>query len=89
MHGVGDPAMLVRGYMRARSIDRRARPTDMRRPLLRGDVTLRCAHDSTVAVRSGKRRGAATVRGKTTRLWKRPAPVRKELADANRRAAVV
>ena len=75
--------LLVRNYLHA-DVERFGALvlTDLSRPLLRGDVTLRLREDPTAPVRSRRRRGAQPIADADGALWNALRVCRKQLADA-------
>jgi ATP-dependent DNA helicase RecQ len=75
--------LLVRNYLRA-EVERFGALvlTDLSRPLLRGDVSLRLREDGSSAARSRKKRGAQPVAVADAGLWEALRACRKQLADA-------
>ena len=75
--------LLVRNYLHA-DVERYGALvlTELSRPLLRGEVTLRLREDPTAPVRSRKRRGAQPIAEADAGLWNALRACRKELADA-------
>ncbi len=75
--------LLVRNYLRA-EVERFGALvlTDLSRPLLRGDVSLRLREDVSAPARARKKRGAQPVAVADAGLWEALRACRKQLADA-------
>jgi ATP-dependent DNA helicase RecQ len=75
--------LLVRNYLRA-DVERFGALvlTELSRPLLRGDISLRLREDGSRATRSRKRRGAQPLAITDTGLWDALRACRKQFADA-------